>query len=61
MDDAIKVVQGGPERKHQVFDGTVNALKWIFTSFPQEAKDKVSVKKLNVGEGNCVLKKEVLM
>ena len=59
-DDTISAVKGGPERQHQVFDGTVSALKWIFRSKPGESKDLASVKKLLPGEGdwNCV--KEVL-
>ena len=60
MDDVISVVQGGPDRQHQVFDGTVRALKWLFPSLPGELKDSVSVKKLVAGEGDCTCVKEVL-
>ena len=51
MDDVIPVVQGGPDRQHRVFDGTVRALKWLFPSLPGELKDLVSVKKVVAGEG----------
>ena len=34
MDDVISAVQGGPNRQHQVFYGTVRALKWLFLSLP---------------------------
>ena len=30
IDDVISAVQGFPDRQHQVFDGTVRALKWLF-------------------------------
>ena len=60
MDDVILVVQGGPDRQHQVFDGTDRALKWIFLSLPGELKDSVSVKKLVAGEGGWTCVKEVL-
>ena len=55
MDDVISVVQGGPDRQHQVFDGTLRTLKWLFPSLPMDLKDSVSVKKLVAGEGgwNC--------
>ena len=46
MGDVFSVVQGGPYGQHQVFDGTVCALKWLFPSFPVDLKDSVSVKKL---------------
>ena len=51
MDDVISVVQGGPDRQHRVFDGTVRALKWLFPSLPGELKDSVSVKKACDGRG----------
>ena len=60
MDDVISVVQGGPDRQHRVFDGTVRALKWLFPSLPGELKDSVSVKKLVAGEGDWTCVKEVL-
>ena len=41
MDDVISAVQDGPELKHQLFDSTVHALKWMFPSLPGEAKDLV--------------------
>ena len=43
MDDVISVVYGGPDCLHQVFDGTVRALKWLFLSLPVDTKDSVSV------------------
>ena len=52
MDNVISAVQGGPDREHRVFDGTVRALKWIFPSLPGELKDLVIVKKLVAGEGD---------
>ena len=60
MDDAISVVQGGPDCQHRVFDGTVRALKWLFPSLPGELKDSVSVKKLVAGEGDWTCVNEVL-
>ena len=60
MDDVISVVQGGAYLQHQVFDGTVCALKWLFPSLPGELKDSVSVKKIVVGEGEWICVKEVL-
>ena len=60
MNEVISVVQDGPERQHQVFDGTVCALKWIFPSLPGEYKDLVSIKKLLAGEGDWTCVKEVL-
>ena len=45
MYDVISIVQGGPKLQHRVFDGTVYALKWLFTSLPGESKDLLSVKK----------------
>ena len=38
MDDVISAVQGVPDCQHQVFDGTVCALKWLFPSLPGELK-----------------------
>ena len=60
INDVISLVQGGPNRQHQVFDGTVRALKWLFLSLPRELKDSVSVKKLVAGEGDWTCVKEVL-
>ena len=60
MGDFISAVQGGPDRQHQVFDGTVCAVKWLFPSLPGELKDSVSVKKLVAGEGDWTCVKEVL-
>ena len=56
MDGVISVVHGGPERQHQVFDGTVLSLKWLFPSIPGYSKDSVSVNQVLVGEGDwtCV-------
>ena len=51
MDGVISVVQGGPDLQHQVFDGKVRALKWLFPSLPGDLKDSVSVRNLVVGEG----------
>ena len=42
MDDVISVVQGGLDRQHRVFDGTVRALKWLFPSLPGELKESLS-------------------
>ena len=52
MDDVISVVQGGAEKQHRVFDGTVHDLKWIFPSLLGESKELVSVKNLLGGEGD---------
>ena len=52
MDDVITPVQGGADQQHEVFDGTVRALKWVFPFLPGETKDSVSVKKLMAGEGD---------
>ena len=60
MDGIVSVVQGGVDRQHRVFDGTVRALKWLFSSLPRELKDLVSVKKLVAGEGDWTCVKEVL-
>ena len=60
MDDIISVVQGGTDRQHRVFDGTVRALKWLFPSLPGDLKDSVSVKKLVAVEGDWTCVKEVL-
>ena len=60
INDVISLVQGGPNRQHQVFDGTVRALKWLFLSLLRELKDLVSVKKLLTGEGDWTCVKEVL-
>ena len=60
MDDVISVVQGGPDCQHQVFDGTVCALKWLFPPLPGELKDSVSMKKLRAGEVDWTCVKEVL-
>ena len=61
MDDVITSVQGGgTERQHEVLDGTVQALKWIFPSLPGETKDSASVKKTTAGEGNWTCMKEIL-
>ena len=60
MNNVISVVQGVPDHQHQVFDGTVRALKWIFPSLPGEIKDSVSAKELVVGEGDWTCVKEVL-
>ena len=59
MDDMITLLQGGPEQQHQVFNGNVWSLKWIFLSLPRKTKDSVSVKKIQSGEGNCTCVKEV--
>ena len=58
--DVITLVQGGAEQKRQVFDGTVQALKWLFPPLPDETKDSVIVKKLKAGEGNWTCVKEVM-
>ena len=50
MDNLISAVQGDPDRQHQVFDGTVRALKCPFQSLPGDLKDFVSVKKIPEGE-----------
>ena len=46
MNDVISVVQGAPDRQHQVFDGTVCALKWLFMFLLGELKDSVRIKSL---------------
>ena len=46
MDDVISAVHVRTERRHQVFDRILCALKWLFPSIPGEAKDSVIVKKL---------------
>ena len=58
MDSIIPTVQDGTKIQHPVFDGTVCALKWIFSSLPGESKESASAKKLLAGEGdwNCVKK-----
>ena len=48
--DIITAVKGGPELQNQVFEITARALKWLFPSFPDKAKESVSVKKIQVGE-----------
>ena len=45
----VSAVQRGPSCQHQVFGGTVLALKWLFPSLPAELKDSVSVKKIVAG------------
>ena len=60
MDDVISVVQCGTYRQHQVFDGTVRALKWIFLSLPGYSKDSVRIENLIAGEGDWICVKEVL-
>ena len=60
MDDVISAVQGGPDRQHRVFDGTVCAVEWLFPSLTGELKDSVSVKKLVAGEGGWTCAKEIM-
>ena len=60
LNDIISVVQGGPERQHQVFNRKVCTLKCLFPSLPRESKDSVSVKKLLAGEGGWTCFREVL-
>ena len=60
MDDVIYAVKGGLDLQHQVFDGTVRALKWILPSLLGESKDSVSIKYLFAGEGYWTCVKEVL-
>ena len=60
MDDVISAVQGGPYHQHQVFDGTVRALPWLFPSLLGDLKDSVSMKKLVAGEREWTCVKEVL-
>ena len=58
MDGVISAVQGRPERQHRVFDGTIRALKWIFSSLPVDIKDLVILK--NPGRGEQIdLRKRV--
>ena len=52
MDNMITAVQEGTDRQHKVFDGTVQALKWIFLSLYVKTKDSVSAKKLMKGKGD---------
>ena len=61
MDDVIFEVQGGTDRQHQVFDGTVRVCKWLFLSLQVESKDSVRVKNILVGIGNYTCVKEVLV
>ena len=49
-----------PERQHQVFGGTVQALKWLFLSFLGDTKAWVRVKKILAGEGAWAYLKEIL-
>ena len=60
MDDVISVVQGGLDRQHRVFDGTIHALKCLFPSLPGELKESVNVKQIVAEEGDCTCVKEVL-
>ena len=60
MGDVITALQGGAEQQREVFDGTIQALKWIFLSLPGETKYSVSIKRLMAGKGNWTCKKEVL-
>ena len=60
MDDLITAVQGGSGYQHQVFDGTVQALRRLFSSLPREMKDSVNAKKLQMGEGDWTCVKGVL-
>ena len=53
-------MQGDPYLQHQVFDGTVRALKWLFPSLPGELKDLARMKKLLAGEGNWTCVKDIL-
>ena len=49
--EVITVVQGGPKQQHQVFDGTVQTLKWSFLSLPYKTKYLGSIKNILTGEG----------
>ena len=60
MDDVISAVHGDQDLQHQVFDGTVRSLKWLFPSLPGEIKDLVSMKNLLSGEGVWTFIKEIL-
>ena len=60
MDDVISAVQGVQDCQHQVFDGTVRALKWLFLSLPGELKDSVNLKNLVAKKGDWTCVKEVL-
>ena len=60
MDGVISAVQGGPKQQHQVFDGTVCALKYLLLSLLGDSKYSVSVKKLLAVEGDWTCVKEVL-
>ena len=60
MDDFVLTMKGGPDFQHQIFDGTVSALKWLFTTLPGELKDSVSMKKLVAGEEKWTCVKEFL-
>ena len=60
MDGVISVVQGGQDCQHQVFVGTVCALRWLFLSLPGELKYSVSVNNFVVGEGDWTCVKDVL-
>ena len=60
MYDVISAVQGGPEFQHQVFDGTIFALKWLLLSLPGEYKYSLRVKNILAGEGHEICIKEFL-
>ena len=56
MDDVISLVQGDPYRQHQVFDGTVHALKWLLLSSQERALKLGEREKLQAGEGDLDLR-----
>ena len=60
MNDTIIVVHGGTELQRQVFNGTLQSLKWFLLYFTGETKDLVRIKKLRVGDRDCTFVKEVL-
>ena len=57
--DVATAAKVGPKWQHQVFNGTTQALTWLFLSLPIKTKDSVSVKKLQMGEGDWTCVKKV--
>ena len=60
VDAVTTVLQIGPKWQRQVFDGTIQALKWLLFSLPDYTKDLVSVKNLLTGEGNWTCANKVM-
>ena len=58
--DIIVDVQGGIERKYQVFDDNFQALKWILIFLPNNDKESLIFMKIMAGEGDYTCANEVL-